>query len=168
MIDDGASPAMIRAERLTASMEGEFVVLLIGMRINRPLQVHKWLPVARAMPRMVKELYRQPELGFIHAEMWFSRTIILVQYWRSMEQLLAYAKNKNAEHLPAWRAFNKAVGTDGSVGIWHETYAAWPGTYENVYVNMPAFGLGKAGILQPAAGAKQSAAARLSAGKDAR
>ena len=44
------------------------------------------------MPRMIKELYRHPELGFIHAEMWFSRTIILLQYWRSMEQLLAYAK----------------------------------------------------------------------------
>lgn len=46
------------------------------------------------MPRMLKELYRQPELGLIHAEMWFSRTIILVQYWRSMEQLLTYAKNQ--------------------------------------------------------------------------
>jgi hypothetical protein len=159
---------MIRIERLTASMEGEFVVFLIGMRINSPLKVHKWLPVARAMPRIIKELYRQPDLGFIHAEMWFSRTIILVQYWRSIEQLLAYAKNKNAEHLPAWQAFNKSVGTDGSVGIWHETYTASPGTYENVYVNMPAFGLGKAGILQPAAGEKQSAAGRLSAGKDAR
>lgn len=48
----------------------------------------------------------------------------MVQYWRSMDQLLAYAKNKTAAHLPAWQAFNKAVGTDGSVGIWHETYAA--------------------------------------------
>ena len=91
---------MIRSERLTANLEGEFVVFLIGMRINNPLKVHKWLPVARAMPRMIKELYRQPELGFIHSEMWFSRTIILVQYWRSMGQLLAYAKSKNSEHLP--------------------------------------------------------------------
>lgn len=154
---------MIHPQRLTASIEGDFVVFLIGMRINSPLKIHKWLPVAQAMPRMIKELYRQPELGFIHAEMWFSRTLIQVQYWRSMEQLLAYAKNKQAEHLPAWRAFNKAVGTDGSVGIWHETYAASPGTYESVYVNMPAFGLGRAGILQPATGGKQSAFGRLKA-----
>ena len=63
---------MIRTERLTASIEGEFVVFLIGMRINSPLKIHKWFPVAQAMPRMVNELYRQPELGFIHAEMWFS------------------------------------------------------------------------------------------------
>jgi Domain of unknown function (DUF4188) len=158
---------MIKRERVTATLEGDFVVFLIGMRINKPLSVHKWLPVARTMPRMLKELSRQPDLGFIHAEMWFSRTIILVQYWRSMAQLLAYAKNKEAEHLPAWRSFNQAVGTDGSVGIWHETYKASPGSYENVYVNMPPFGLGKAGVLQPATGARQSASGRLSGGHNA-
>jgi hypothetical protein len=79
--------------------------------------------------------------------------------------LLAYAKSKTAEHLPAWRAFNRSVGTDGSVGIWHETYLVSPGTYENVYVNMPPFGLGKAGTLQPATGGKQSALDRLRGGK---
>ncbi|WP_413438039.1 DUF4188 domain-containing protein [Sulfuriferula sp. GW1] len=154
---------MIRRERLTASLEGDFVVFLIGMRINNPLKIHKWLPVAAAMPRMLKELYHQPELGFIHAEMWFSRTIIQVQYWRSMEQLLAYARNKEAQHLPAWQSFNKAIGTDGTVGIWHETYAASPGTYESIYVNMPLFGLGRAGSVQVASGGRQSAAGRLNA-----
>ncbi|WP_310389250.1 DUF4188 domain-containing protein [Roseateles sp.] len=154
---------MIRSERLTSRLQGEFVVFLIGMRINKPLQVHKWLPVTRAMPRMLKELQSKPELGFLHAEMWFSRTIIFVQYWRSMAQLLAYARNRDAEHLPAWRAFNQSVGTDGSVGIWHETYAASPGTYENVYVNMPPFGLGRAGILHPVSGAGNSAVGRLRA-----
>ena len=154
---------MIHKDRLTASLDGDFVVFLIGMRINQPLKIHKWLPVATAMPRMINELSRQPELGFLHAEMWFSRTIILLQYWRSMEQLLAYAKNKEAAHLPAWQSFNKAVGTDGSVGIWHETYAASPGSYENIYVNMPLFGLGRVGTIQPAVGGRQTAAARLRA-----
>jgi hypothetical protein len=46
----------------------------------RPLAVHKWLPAARAMPRMLAKLYRKPELGFLSHEIWFSRTIILVQY----------------------------------------------------------------------------------------
>ncbi|CAN5902185.1 DUF4188 domain-containing protein [soil metagenome] len=158
---------MIRTERLTATLEGDFVVFLIGMRINSPWKVHKWLPVAQAMPRMIEELSRQPELGLMHAETWFSRTIIMVQYWRSMDQLLAYAKNKSATHLPAWQAFNRSVGTDGTVGIWHETYSASAGSYENVYVNMPAFGLGKAGTLQAASGGRQSAAGRLNAGKNA-
>lgn len=155
---------MIRSERVTADLEGDFVVFLIGMRINAPLKVHKWLPVVRAMPRMLVELHRQPELGFIHAEMWFARTTIMVQYWRSMEQLMAYAKLRTAEHLPAWQAFNKSIGVDGSVGIWHETYAATPGSYENVYVNMPPFGLGRAGKLHQALGARKSATGRLDAG----
>lgn len=157
---------MINKERLTATLDGDFVVFLIGMRINKPLLIHKWWPAAQAMPRMLKELSRQPELGFIHAEMWFSRTIILVQYWRSMEQLLAYAKSKDAQHLPAWRSFNQAVGTDGSVGIWHETYQVSAGNYESVYVNMPRFGLGRAGVLQPASGGRQSASGRLEAGRE--
>ncbi len=152
---------MIQKQRLTANIEGDFVVFLIGLRVNQPLKIHKWLPVFMAMPKMLTELYRQPELGFLHAESWFGRTTIMVQYWRSMDQLLAYAKMRDAAHLPAWRAFNKAVGTDGSVGIWHETYAVKPGGYENIYINMPPFGLGRAGSVQPASGARESAAGRL-------
>ena len=158
---------MIRNERLAATLDGTFVVFMIGMRINSLWKVNKWWPVAMAMPRMVTELSQQPESGFLHAESWFGRTTIMVQYWRSLEQLLAYARNKEAGHLPAWRAFNQAVGSNGSVGIWHETYVASPGTYENVYVNMPGFGLGKAGTVYPATGGKQSAAARMAVGKNA-
>jgi len=152
---------MIRPARLTATLEGDFVVFLIGMRINSPWRVHKWLPVVTAMGRMIDELYGHPDMGFLHAESWFGRTPISVQYWRSMDHLLAYAKNRDAQHLPAWRAFNKAVGTDGTVGIWHETYAASPGSYENIYVNMPAFGLGKVGTLCEASAGRQSAEGRL-------
>jgi hypothetical protein len=112
---------------------------------------------------MLNELYRQPELGFLHAETWFSRTIILLQYWRSTEHLMAYAKSREAAHLPAWQAFNKAIGVDGSVGIWHETYQIAPGAYENVYVNMPPFGLGRAGVLREAKGELKSAGERLRA-----
>ena len=151
---------------MTSTLDGGFVVFLIGMRINQPWMIHKWLPVVNAMGRMLKELHRQPELGFMHSEIWFSRTTLLLQYWRSMEQLLNYATSKEAEHLPAWRAFNRSVGTNGSVGIWHETYAASAGSYENIYVNMPLFGLGKAGSLQPATGGRQAAAHRLSGGKN--
>jgi len=152
---------MIRRERLTAEVPGEFAVFLIGMRVNRPLMIHKWLPVARAMTRMLDELYRQPELGLLHHEAWFARTVLILQYWRTMDQLLAYARDKAAAHLPAWAAFNRAIGTSGSVGIWHETYAVRAGTYETIYVNMPAFGLGRAGTLHPASKARQSARGRL-------
>ena len=53
------------------------------------------------------------------------------------------------------------MGTDGSVGIWHETYAVSQGGYETVYANMPPFGLGRAGTLQAATGRRESAGGRL-------
>ena len=159
---------MIHAARMTAAVEGDVVLFLIGMRLNRPWAVHKWLPVARAMPRMLRELYQNPSLGFMSHEMWFSRTLILVQYWRSLDQLMAYASAREAEHLPAWQAFNRAVGTDGSVGIWHETYLAQAGAFESVYANMPPFGLGKVGPLVEAKGPYRSAAQRLASGEGAK
>ena len=149
------------AQRLTAPLDGAFVLVLIGMRINRPLRVDRWWPVASAMPRMVRELLQAPQLGLLHAESWFGRTTLMVQYWRTLDQLLAYAHDKQAEHLPAWRDFNRAIGTDGTVGIWHETYLVAPGRHESVYVNMPPFGLARAGEGVPATGERATAARRL-------
>ena len=158
-----AMGSLLRRERLFATVEGGFVIFLIGMRINALWKVHKWWPVAMAMPRMLKELEDKPELGMLGGEMWGGRTTILVQYWRSTELLFAYAKNRESQHLPAWQAFNRAVGTSGDVGVWHETYVVSPGEYENIYVNMPAFGLGKVGILSKVGAGLQSADARLRA-----
>lgn len=158
---------MIPSARMTAAVDGDIVLFLIGMRLNQPWAVHKWLPVARAMPRMLRELYQNPGLGFVSHEMWFSRTLILVQYWRSLDQLMAYASAREAEHLPAWQAFNRAVGTDGTVGIWHETYLSKAGAFESVYANMPPFGLGKVGPLVEAKGPYRSASQRLDAGVEA-
>ena len=39
-----------------------------GMRINRSWKVHKWLPVFRTMVRMLGELHRKPESGFLGFE----------------------------------------------------------------------------------------------------
>ena len=58
----------IVAERMTAQIDGEIVVFLIGMRINRLWKVHKWLPVARAMPRMLAELAETYRVGPGHYE----------------------------------------------------------------------------------------------------
>jgi hypothetical protein len=44
-------------------MDGEFVVFLIGMRINKFWKFHKFIPVAMAMPKMLKELYQNPNQG---------------------------------------------------------------------------------------------------------
>lgn len=40
----------IQRDRLPARVDSDqFVVFLIGMRINRPWKVHKWVPVAHVM-----------------------------------------------------------------------------------------------------------------------
>lgn len=149
----------IYKQRMTALLEGDFVVFLIGMRINKPWKVHKWLPVFRAMPRMLKELYAHPETGFLgHTQF----GLVLVQYWRSFEHLEAYARSKDHAHWPAWVAFNKHVRhSDGDVGIWHETYKVAAGAYEAIYGGMPAIGLGKVGKLVPASGHRQTARGRM-------
>ena len=146
---------------MTSNMDKEFVVFLIGMRINKPWKIHKWLPIFLAMPKMLKELYSKPELGFISQESWFGRTSIMVQYWESFEHLESYAKSKKSNHLPAWSKFNNKIGNGGDVGIWHETYLSKPGSYECVYNNMPRFGLAKAGNHIPATGNFKSARERI-------
>ena len=150
----------IFAARYTARVEQPIVLFLIGMRLNNLLAVGKWLPVVRAMPRMLAELSKKPENGLLFYRSYFSGRIVLVQeYWESFDKLLAYAHDRAGQHFPAWAAFNRAIGSDGSVGIWHETYLVEPGKSECVYVNMPRFGLA-------AAAAHVKAEGRLAAAKD--
>lgn len=139
------------------------VVFLIGMRVNKPWQVHKWFPVFTAMPRMLIELARNPELGLRGRPRTFvsGRTILVWQQWESFEHLEAYAKAPQHKHLPAWREFNRSVRGNDAVGIYHETYLVDPTTAEAVYVNMPPLGLGAAFGTQPAEGLHRTAPGRL-------
>lgn len=149
------------AGRFSAQRDGSFVVFNIGMRINRLWQFWKWAPTARAMGPMIRELMETPGSGLLHVETFLQgRTIMVVQYWDSFEQLAAYARNPDQRHLPAWRAFNQRIGADGSVGIFHETYLVPAGGYEAIYNNMPRFGLAAAGAHVPVAARGQSAAFR--------
>jgi hypothetical protein len=154
--------AIVIADRLTAQVEGEVVVFLIGMRINRVWKIHKWLPVALAMPRMLRELKAAPDSGLLGVESWIGNPTIAVQYWRSFEHLERYAKDSSRLHRPAWAAFNRAVANDGDVGIWHETYRVRPGDFECIYNNMPPFGLAKATTAVSAKGRLETARARMS------
>lgn len=148
--------------RYTAVTHDPFVVFLIGMRINKMWAVHKWLPVAQAMPPMMKALYEFPEKGFLGGHGFFGgRTSLQLQYWRSFEDLEAFARNPSDLHLSAWKRFNQAVKDDGTVGIWHETYLVDPDQYECVYGNMPRFGLGSVMEHVAAVGQRYTARSRL-------
>ena len=129
-----------------------FALFLIGMRINDLLAVRQWWPVLLAMPRMQRELARKPDAGLLWQRNFLSgRVVMTLQYWDSMEKLFAYAHDRDGEHFPAWAAFNRTVKDNPAVGIWHETYALTPDNCENIYRNMPAFGLGAAFGVAPAA-----------------
>ena len=157
----------VMAGRFTARMDQPFVVFIIGMRINNFLAFRKWIPTIRAMGPMLRELCRHPEKGFLGGEFFlYRRGPALVQYWRSFEDLERFARNPEDPHLPAWRRFNRTVGSDGSVGIWHETFMIEPGNYEAIYSNMPPFGLAKATQHVPAVGRRETARRRLMRGEN--
>jgi hypothetical protein len=154
--------AAIIAERMAARITGDFVVFLIGMRINKPWKIGKWLPVLRAMPKMLKELESRPaeETGFLgHTGLGMGG---MVQYWRGFDHLEAYARSTQNLHFPAWTDFNRRMkDARGHVGIWHETFLVKSGQYESVYSGMPPFGLGRASELVPATGRRSEARTRL-------
>ncbi len=150
--------------RVCAQIEGPFVLFLIGASINAWWKPWKWLPFLGWMPRMLKELEADSALGLLHVEQFIGpRGVILLQYWRSFEQLEAYARSRDSQHQPAWAWFYKQLGMNGDIGIWHETYLIQPGQYETIYGNMPPFGLGAAGDLVDAVGARQEARQRMKA-----
>lgn len=139
--------------RYTAQREEPFVVFLIGMRINNLLAVGDWLPTARAVGPMLRELYAHPEKGFLGSEFFFSlRGPMVLQYWRSFEDLEKFARAPDDPHLPSWRRFNQSARKSGNVGVWHETYSIDAGSHETIYSNMPPFGLARATARTPLGG----------------
>ena len=150
--------ADIRQGRWTAEIEGDFVVFIIGARVNSKWQLFKAvtdLGGRRGLNHMLKYLTEHPESGLLAYQ---TLGFASVQYWRSFEHLEAFAKNTDDPHLDVWRKFWKRVGSTGRTGIWHETFLVRDGEYEAIYGNVPPRGLGKASRLLPVAesvGARQ-------------
>jgi hypothetical protein len=139
--------ATVTAERVSAEMDGEFVVFLIGIRINRIWKIHKWLPVLRARKKMLAELLAHPESGCMSHN---KSGGIAVLYWRTFEQLEYLARGAAKELWPAWTKFNeKLEQSAGDLDVWHEVYVIKPGQYEAIYSGTRAMGLSKVGHLVP-------------------
>jgi hypothetical protein len=91
--------ATIHPGRYTAEVDGDFVVFLIGMRLNRPWKLHHWWPVFAGMRHMLAELARHPERGLLG----FSTGLLnggpaVVQYWRSFEHIERCARDPGDLH----------------------------------------------------------------------
>jgi hypothetical protein len=153
--------AKVISARMTHDYDGDLVVFLIGMRINKPWRPDLWLPVFNAMPAMLAELSKDRESGLIGYRLMIGAGgPLVVQYWSSQEKLYAYASDRNASHRPAWAAFNRrARKAPGTVGIWHETYVVERA--ESIYSGMPVSGLAAATTSVPVARRGETAAERL-------
>lgn len=141
--------------KTTHAHPGPVVVFHIGMTLNRWWRPDHWLPVFLAMPAMLRELEENKaaaargeadDLGFLGAT-----TLLgpggpsVLQHWRSVEQLYAYARDPRGRHTATWRRFNALSRRHpGSVGIWHETYVVPADGIETFYGHGTSIGLGKA------------------------
>jgi hypothetical protein len=151
--------ANVTAERVSAEMNGEFVVFLIEIEINRKWKIHKWLPVFRARKKMLEELMAHPELGCMSHK---KSGGIVILYWRTFEQLEYFARESDKELWPAWAAFNeKLEQSRGDVGVWREIYVIKPGQSETIESGTRALGLSKMGHLVSRSGPQSQAGDRL-------
>ena len=148
--------ADIRQGRFSAEIDGDFVVFLIGPRLNKP-----WLALKgigdlggrrRGMVAMLDDLMAHPEKGLLGYRMGFP---VIVQYWRSFEQLEAFARDPGDLHRPTWLAWFRR-DRRGRTGIWHETFLVRAGEYEAVYSDVPVAGLAAAGRPVPVAEASRA------------
>jgi hypothetical protein len=146
--------------RRTAHVEGDFVVFLIGARLDKlhPIRSLRDLGGMRGMPYLLKYLSEHPEKGLLGFETY--GLTMNVQYWRSFEDLERFAQDDGDPHLKVWRSYWKRVGKDPRSGIWHETFLVRAGEYEAIYGNMPAHGLAKATEVLPV-GSDSSSRGRL-------
>lgn len=151
--------AHVNTGRKTTTNDREIVVFLIGAKINKWWLLPFSLPLLVKMRKMQQELLKDPSSGLLGIQ---SLGGADVQYWRSVDDLMRYAFDKTKEHQPTMKKFFQKVFKNAAFGIWHETYVVPAGNYENIYTNMPAFGLGKVNVLVEATGELATARGRLS------
>ena len=157
--------AEILEGRWTAKVEGDFVVFLIGAKVRNPLRGLKALPLLGSMNAMLKDLARSGGAeGFLGYQRHGGPFGVIVQYWRSMDDLERFARKPDGRHAEVWREwFRAAQHKNPSVSIWHESFFVPAGRYEAVYQNVSPIGLLRAGRPEKVGARSDSARRRLGA-----
>lgn len=135
-------------------VEGDFMILMIGIVPHSLWSFWRWMPIVRGMVNMGKELQTKSDSGFLGYEVYVGLHPMIVQYWRSFEHLKRCP-------APEWATLTQAASGDPSLGVWHETYVIRAGDYEAKYSNMPPYGLGKFSKCVEAVGQYEKAEGRL-------
>ena len=154
--------------RWTAKIDGDFVVFLIGARVGNPFRARRAIPLLGQMRKMLADLEKDQgtsarDRGFLGYQNHGIGPIgVIVQYWRSFDDLERFARDPGDRHAQVWRNWFKAAQhKNPAAGIWHETFAVPAGRYEAIYQNMPAIGLLKAGRPERVGGRRDTARERL-------
>lgn len=150
----------IQPERVTAQLDGEIAVVLVGVSAHAWWKPWRWWPARRALMAMKSEL--ENEEVVLGQHLWSgSMRWMLVQYWRSFADLETWSKDAERSHIPAWADFNSRFVGGVDLGVWHETYLIDAGSFECVYSSMPPWGLAAATTTIPATGRLAKARNRL-------
>ena len=139
-------------DRLTHAYDGSLAIFLIGLRIHKPWRLGLVSAALAAMPRMIAELEKnkaasargeEESLGYLASRFTVHLTgVTSIQWWRSTDDIYAYAGAGQREHRPAWLEFYRLAKADpDAVTIWHETYQVTPDGAESLYVGPRPFGL---------------------------
>jgi len=136
---------------MVADVEGDIVVYINGMRLTKLRVLPQWILAGRKLAAMFERLEADPESGFLGYQPAFMglRTGAEIQYWRSLDELEHFARDREDLHVPAWNWYNETVDSGGGVGFWAELYVVDADDYETFYRNMPPIGLGAVGGLRP-------------------
>lgn len=59
---------------------------------------------------------------------------LIVQYWRSLDHLNAYARSQSNKHYGPWKELYAIGKKSTNLGFWHEAFEVKAGKYECVYV----------------------------------
>jgi hypothetical protein len=133
--------------RWVADPSADATLVLFGLRANRWARVWSWLPLVRALRRMLAEAEAKPaESGLLWAHQWRDgRVFTVLSYWRDMEAAMGWAQDKRFRHARDWRRYNRGrVGDSGDVGLWHEVVAIDPERLHTIYRDMDRRGLAAA------------------------
>lgn len=148
--------------RYTADAGEGCVLIIVGMRVNRPWKLHRWLWFSFQARAMTRWALSTPHSGLLDASWgWLGSSAVGVQYWRTFEDLERFAADPDAPHLRAWRRYTRRIGSSGDLGLWHEVYRVTPGGYEAAYVNTPRLGLAAATGHEPIGPGAETARKRM-------
>lgn len=159
-------------QRLTHAYDGSLALFLIGLRVHKPWKLGLVGSAVSAMPRMIAELEKnkaaaqrgeEESLGYLGSRFTVDLSgVTTIQWWRSTDDIYAYANAGQHEHRPAWVEFYRlAKANPDAVTIWHETYEISPGGAESMYVGPRPFGLADVAGTVPAGRRGETARERL-------